>query len=279
MGTGTDYPTMHLPIRGSSPAKPHSDGGQRNEGEVGKRRFLEARSDGAVGLEAVEAAFNLVAVFIDFFVVRDKHFSILFARNHGLRPGPGNLVAHVVRVVRPVGQHVLAGAQVGSEQVGGLRAVAGLAPGQGHLPGPAQRVAAQVQRGREAAPAAAERLRAFFFSAPAACWWARTMVESTWSWPNPVSSCKAARALAHTPLCFQREKRTKTRCQGPNRSGRSRHGTPQRRRQRMASTNKRVSRAVTPGLCAWPGSKGDNRAHCASVNNMRSAFMPKTTPD
>ncbi len=73
------------------------------------------------------------------------------------------------------------------------------------------------------------------------------MVESTGSCLGPAFCCRAAKAVTHTPLCFQREKRTNIRCHGPNRSGRSRHGTPHRSRHSTASINRRVSFAVTPG--------------------------------
>ena len=201
-----------------------------------------------------------------------------FAGNHGRGPGLLDLGAHVARVVGPIGQHGLAGAQVAHQQARCLRAVAGLATGQGESANPALRVAAQVQFGGEAAPAAAERLPAgaVFFLAPAATWWARTAVESTSGRCKPVAFWTWASTCGHTPACRQRRNRAYTVCQGPNRSaGKSRHDTPQRARQSTASTNKRVSLAVVPGERSWPGSRGDSRAHCASVNKLRSLFMLK----
>jgi len=211
----------------------------------------------------------------------NRYDSVFLARNHCLGTSFLDLGAHVPRVVGAVCQHGLPGAQMLNQQPWGLRAVAGLAPGQGQRANPALRVAAQVQLGGEAAPAAAERLPngAVFFLAPAATWCARTVVESTRSRCKPVAFCTWASTCAHTPAWRQRRKRAYPVCQGPNRStGKSRHDTPQRARQSTASTNRRVSLAVVPGELAWPGSSGDSRAHWASVNKLRSLFMLKGRP-
>ena len=79
-------------------------------------------------------------------VQRDE--AVFFTGNRGGGPGLLNLGAHVARVVGPVG---LPGLQVAAQQPGGLRAVAGLAPGQGQGANPALRVATQVKLGRETA--------------------------------------------------------------------------------------------------------------------------------
>ena len=162
--------------------------------------------------------------------------------------------AHVVRVVGPVGQYGLPRPQVAAQQPGGLRAVAGLASGQGQGANPAVGVATQAELGRETAlpsttPAAVERLAngTIFFLAPAATWCARMAVESTMSRCKPVAFCTWASTRGHTPAWRQRRNRAYTVCQGPNRSaGKSRHDTPHRARQRTTSTNWRVSRAVVP---------------------------------
>src|SRR5581483_2687696 len=88
----------------------------------------------------------------------------------------------------------------------------------------------EMDLGAEAATAPAEGLRAPFFRAPAACWWARTTVPSTKckvqsrSPSASASACTARRIRAQTPLSCQRRKRLYTVCQLPKRSGRSRHG-------------------------------------------------------
>ena len=201
---------------------------------------------------------------------------VLFARNHGLGTGLGNLRPHLVRVISPVGQHALSGPQVRRQQSRGLRTIARLATRQRQLPRAGQGVTAPVQLAAEAA-AAPEGLRPVFLRAPAACWCTRTVVESTSNSSSPDSSCRVTKTFAHTPFFFQREKRATTVDHAPKRSGRSRQDTPHRMRQSTASMNRRVSAAVTPHEWDYPGSKGAKRAHCASVSRVRSLFMPKAT--
>lgn len=129
-------------------------------------------------------------------------------------------------------------------------AIASLTACQAQLTGPILRVVTQMQLATEATPRAAERLRPVFLSAPAACWFARPVVESTSNSCRLLSSCKPAKTLVHTPLFFQREKRVNTVDQAPKRSGKSRQDTPQRRRHRTASINKWVLAAVTPRVWA-----------------------------
>jgi hypothetical protein len=97
-------------------------------------------------------------------VQRDE--AILFTGNHGRGPGLLDLGAHVPGLVGPVGQDDLARAQVPRKQTRRLRAVPGLAAGQGQGTNPAVGIATQVALGGEPAPAAAERLpdRTVFFS-------------------------------------------------------------------------------------------------------------------
>ena len=192
----------------------------------------------------------MVSFFINFGIVVQQHEAVFFAGNHGRSSGLLDLGTHIPCVVGPVGQHGLSRAQVSHQQARRLRAVAGLAAGQGQGANPAVGIATQVEFGGEPAAAAAERLAngAVFFLAPAAAWCARTAVESTMSRCNPVACCTWTSTCGHTPAWRQRRNRAYTVCQGPNRScGKSRHDTPQRARQSTASTNKRVFLAVVPG--------------------------------
>src|SRR6516162_9360612 len=82
------------------------------------------------------------------------------------------------------------------------------------------------------------------FLAPAACWWARTMVESTIRYSKSGSSDSASKIRHHTPLALQRLKRRKTLFHSPNASGRSRQGDPVRTIHNTPSTNIRLLRPV-----------------------------------
>src|SRR5580704_17287053 len=143
----------------------------------------------------------------------------------------------------------------------------------GHIEG--QRLAvgvrAEVDFGREAAARAAERLLFLIppFT-PAACWCARTIVESmacssSAGGPRLASVSKTA---SHTPSLLQRVKRTKTEFQLPYRSGMSRHGAPVRRTQRMPLTVRRLSKMAGP-RSPRSGSNGLRMRHSASVRSPR----------
>ena len=86
--------------------------------------------------------------------------------------------------------------------------VGDLAAGEDHRDRQAQAVGPQMDLGREATARAAKTLvlSARFFWAPAACWWARTIVLSiiwTLSWPSPLS-LRAASSTSQTPDSVQR---------------------------------------------------------------------------
>src|SRR6266849_1783344 len=107
---------------------------------------------------------------------------------------------------------------------------------------------------------------------PAACWCARTMVESIMTYSKSGSSAMAANNRSHTSPLDQREKRTNTLFQLPKISGRSRHGEPTRATHNTASTNSRLSPPVRPGSLFLPGRCGAIRSHWWS-------FTIKRTPD
>jgi hypothetical protein len=115
------------------------------------------------------------------------------------------------------------------------------------------------------------------FFAPAACWWARTVVPSTkctvqsmpssawlmaWTW---------ARIPSQTPALRHRWNRLYTVGQGPYRSGRSRHGAPVRSTHRMPSITGRSSLRGRPSF-ARSGSSGCSFSHCSFVRSPR--FIP-----
>jgi hypothetical protein len=138
-----------------------------------------------------------------------------------------------------------------------------------------QRVAfgirAEVDFGREAAARAAER---FLFLVPpftpAACWCARTIVESMAcsSSAGGLRLTSISNAASHTPSLLQRVKRTKTEFQLPYRLGMSRRGAPVRRTQRMPLTIRRLSWIGGPRSPRSGRSKSKMR-HSASVRSPR----------
>ena len=83
-------------------------------------------------------------------------------------------------------------------------------------------------RGETAARAADGLVVTPFFRAPALCWCALTMVASIIAYSLSGSSAKVLKRLSQTPLAAQREKRLWMFFQSPKRSGKSRHGAPER---------------------------------------------------
>lgn len=76
--------------------------------------------------------------------------------------------------------------------------------------------------------------------APAECWWARTLVESTLvthssSPAASVSPWISCNSRSQVPSWVQRLSRFHAVCQGPNEDGRSRHGDPVPYRHAIAS--------------------------------------------
>jgi len=100
-----------------------------------------------------------------------------------------------------------------------------------------------------------------FFDAPAACWWARTIVLSRNTSSKSASSHNVANSVCQPPLSDQRAKRLNTLFHGPNSAGRSRHGAPVLAIQSTASINKRLSAPVRPRSPALPWRSGSIRRH------------------
>ena len=105
-------------------------------------------------------------------------------------------------------------------------------------------------------PRSADRLIAtVFFGAPAACWWARTTVESMNNSSKSASPLSASATRCQTPYISQRANRTYTECQLPNSAGKSRQGLPTRAVYRTASTNCRLSASRPLCLSACPATE------------------------
>jgi hypothetical protein len=133
----------------------------------------------------------------------------------------------------------------------------------------AMRVGYAMDFAREAPARAPERLGLLPPFAPAACWWARTTVASSINHSSSAPRESSLSSRCHSPWRLQREKRVYTLSHGPNASGRSRQGEPTRRRQSIASTMVRFSRAGRALRPRSGGSSGESRSHIASDNIFR----------
>jgi hypothetical protein len=132
-------------------------------------------------------------------------------------------------------------------------------------------IGAQLDFGREAAARAPECFAILIPPfAPTACWCARTIVESM-ACSSSAGGPRLARVsntASHTPSLLQRVKRTNTEFQLPYRLGRSRHGAPVRKTQRMPLTVRRLSATAGP-RSPRSGSKGLTMCHSACVKSPR----------
>src|SRR5471030_3003091 len=117
-----------------------------------------------------------------------------------------------------------------------------------------------VNLGAQSATRAPDRLFSFFFAAPAACWWARTIVLSIKTSSRSASPASLASTACHISARDHLEKRWYTLFHGPKSGGKSRHALPVRAIHSTASTNSRLSPAVRPGSVPLPGSKGAIRS-------------------
>jgi len=118
----------------------------------------------------------------------------------------------------------------------------------------------------------------FLRGAPAACWWARTMVLSISTRrtsPSSGSAVIASYAAFSPPDATHRRNRLYTASHRPNSEGRSRHGMPVRARYRTASTNSRSLKAGgAPAGCLTSANTAPSRSQAASVSRYRIADPP-----
>src|SRR5512134_99124 len=182
-------------------------------------------------------------------------------------------VAEMIGIIGGVGEDMLSGQSV--DEGMGLGDVVALPTGEDETHRQAQTAHGHMDLAGQAAARAANGLILSPPFAPAACWCARTMVESMIRYSKSGSSARAAKMRCHTPLWLQRSKRRHTLFQLPNATGRSRHGEPVRAIHRTPSTNMRLFSPVPPGSLSFPTQSGSIRAHCSSSNTNRTA-VPKT---
>jgi hypothetical protein len=168
------------------------------------------------------------------------------------------------------------GWQIG-DQGFGLGDVTDLPRREDEPQGVAQSIDDCVDLGGQPAPRAADRASFRPPFLPAACWCARTIVESIMMYSKSGSSAIAANNRSQTPSLDHREKRTKTLFQLPKLSGRSRQGTPVLASQSIASTNKRLSAPVRPGSLGLPGKCGRIRSHWWSFSISRTDDIQRSS--
>jgi hypothetical protein len=219
-------------------------------------------------LDLVDEPLDEVALLVEVLVVRDSARAGAVRRDDGLSARVCNGDAKAIGVVALVSEQVFEGRT--ADQALCLRDIGDLACRQDE----ADRIAEGVDGNADLRAQAAARTpdRLIFgppFWAPAACWCARTMVESMIRYSRSGFSPSSVKSRFQTPFFAHRRKRLNTLFQLPNSSGRSRHGAPARTSHSTASTNKRLSAPCRPLSPFLPGISGSIRCHCPSVNARR----------
>src|SRR5260221_13581277 len=113
-------------------------------------------------------------------------------------------VAEMGGIIGGVGEDMLGGQSVDGGM--GLRDVVALTAGEDETPRQAQAAPRHVDLAGQAATRAANGLILSPPFAPAACWCARTMVESMIRYSKPGSSARAAKMRCQAPLWLHRSK-------------------------------------------------------------------------
>ena len=139
--------------------------------------FFLACGESAEVFESGEAAFDAIALSIEFFIVSSLLFSVGLGGHDGDRSHGFDMVEDSLAVIAFVGKHPLC--LTLAKQFDGLGAVVDLAPGHEEVNRQAQFIGEQMDLRRQTSSGAPQSLvRAPFLRPVAACWWARTMVES-----------------------------------------------------------------------------------------------------
>lgn len=214
-------------------------------------KFVVSGCDTAELFEAIEESLDEVSCLVAAPV--DVAFGVAIASRRDDRFGTGGLddVDQGIAVVTFVGDD--SAGRDGLNQGRPLRDIGHLAGCQDQTNRVAKGIDTSMNLGGQAAPRATDRFIAtVFLGAPAACWWARTIVASMNSSSKSASPWRASATRCQTPYASQRANRTYTECQLPNSLGKSRQGDPVRARYRTASTKRRLSAPVRLCPSAYP---------------------------
>lgn len=199
------------------------------------RRFVVTRGDGVVLIESGKKVLDQMADLVQMAVIatlmlagalaRSQHrFARFFQRcNYSLLCVVG-LVSDDGGARRVLEQHVCA------VQIMVMVMVMGLPGRQMKIGRVSQRIDRSVNLGAQATSAASNSLAISgpLFFVPALCWWALTMVESTWSYSLSASCAMVLKTRCHTPVWLQRESRRCATRKSPKRFGKSLQAMPAR---------------------------------------------------
>lgn len=223
-------------------------------------------------LDPAKEALDQVTVLVLFRIKFPLLLAVAFQGDDCLCPGFFKLGQQAVGIVSLVRQHRFRRKPI--QQPDGLGNVMHLPAGQaptGELPQPLDH---RMGFGARPATRTPKGLFSLFWGAPAACWWARTIVLSMKAPSKSASLHNSASTRRHTSASGQRANRLWTLFQGTHPSGKSRHGDPVLATHSTAPTNSRLSAAVQPRSLLLPESMPSTRPHWSSRSIFLSIFQP-----
>jgi hypothetical protein len=196
-------------------------------------------------LDLVDEPLDQVSLLVEVLVVRDSSRAGAVRRDDDLSARVGNGGTKAIGVVALVSEQVFEGKTL--DQALCLGDIGDLTCRQDE----ADRIAESIDGNADLRAQAAARtpdclIFASPFLAPAACWCARTMVESMIRYSRSGFSPSSSKSRFQTPFFAHRRKRLNTLFHLPNSSGKSRHGAPARTSHNTASTNRRLSSPCRP---------------------------------
>jgi hypothetical protein len=172
-----------------------------NETQEGRCQFLVASCDTAAMLEPVYESFDYVAELVPLAVIAASA-AVATRRDDRLGACSADVLPQRIAVISLVGNHML-GFEAFQQYVG-ARDVMAFPFGQMQLNRLALAVDRDVDLGAETPTGAPQPLGFLPPFAPAACWWARTIVESSNRFANWASPPSASSNRPQTPLLHQR---------------------------------------------------------------------------
>lgn len=187
--------------------EPNDGSGEVDGAEKGGCAFVITGGDGAVLFEAGEEILDQMAPFVEVSVECARLDGVRSGGNHDVDAGFAERLHHaLLRVIGFVGDQRARRLGQPSKQHVGSGKIVRLAGRQMETGWIAERVAGRVNFRAQPPFASAEAfgLRAPFF-APAACWWARTMVESIMAYSLSADAESFSKTRFQTPFWAHRE--------------------------------------------------------------------------
>jgi hypothetical protein len=183
----------------------YCDSGEENEASIVGEELVISCRDAPELFQLVEEAFDEISLFVERLVVGERRTAIRFGRNDGFGSAFEDSLAQVIGVITFVGDDGLS--LKAFDQGVRLCDVVALTWPEQQADGIAERVGCGVDLCAQAAAGPAQTLGIcppLAIRAPAACWWARTMVESIISHSRSASVVSASRNPSNAPRSIQR---------------------------------------------------------------------------